>query len=107
MKSESEIKIDFAQAKKCAKELEDIAAEMKSLSNRDMEDSLQNLFGAWTGEAATAYINKGVKLQQKITANAANLERIAATIRSTAKRIYDAEMRALEIARERTYSKGN
>jgi hypothetical protein len=50
------------------------------------------------------YINKGKKLREEILSRAKNLEKIAETIRTIAKNVYDAEMRSLEIAKRRTYS---
>ena len=103
MKSEAEIIFDYRQAISKAEELEGVVANLRQLSNNDLEGSLQSLSNAWRGEASEAYIGKGKKLQERILANAKNLENTAKTIRSTAKRIYDAEMRALQIARERQY----
>lgn len=103
MKSEWEIRCDFQNAINKAAELEGVASNLRSLANNDLEQSLQTLSNAWKGEAATAYIGKGNRLQERIVANAGKLDRTAQTIRTTAKRTYDAEMEALRIAREREY----
>lgn len=102
-KTESEIKFDFQQAQNQAKELEEIAAEMKTMANKELQEVLQNLSSNWTGEAAAEYLKKGGMIQERVRQNAKNLENTANTIRSTAKRIYDAEMMALAIAKARTY----
>lgn len=103
MKSDSEIRYDFQQAVRKAEELERVAENLRRLANNDLEESLQALSNAWKGEAAAAYIGKGSRLQARILASAKNLENIARTIRSSAKRTYDAEMRAYRIAMEREY----
>ncbi len=105
MKSLTTIRMDFQKAQQCAAELEEIASEMRTLANSDLSDSLQSLSGAWKGESAALYLRKGELLKDKITASAKNLERTAATIRSTARRTYDAEMRAYRLAVQRKYNK--
>lgn len=106
MKSDSEIRYDFQQAIRKAEELEGIAANLKRLANNDLENSLQALSGAWKGEAARTYLLKGNNLQAKILSNAKKLESTARTIRSVAKRTYNAEMAAYRIAKEREYRHG-
>lgn len=106
MKSESEISLDFKQSIKRAEELENVASDMRKLANDELGNTLNELSAAWRGEAAGSFMNKGAILQEKINKSASNLQNIAATIRSVAKRTYDAEMRALQIARERTYGGG-
>lgn len=103
MKSDSEIKYDFAQANAKADELEQVAKKLKRLAQSDLEESLQILANAWHGEAAEVYIGKGSRLKERILLNADKLDSTAKTIRSTAKRTYDAEMRAYRIAKEREY----
>lgn len=103
MKSAYKIEMDFRQAKQRASELEEIASEMRSLANRDLTGSMQTLSGAWKGDAATAYLQKGEQLKSKILDSAKRLERTATTIRSIAKRTYNAEMTAYRIAQERIY----
>ncbi|MCC8151647.1 MAG: WXG100 family type VII secretion target [Lachnospiraceae bacterium] len=104
MKSLTTIRMDFARAKQQASELEDIAKRLRALANGDLTDSLQTLSAAWKGDSANAYQDKGAQLKSKITASAKNLESIAATIRSVAKRTYDAEMRAYYLVKNRTHS---
>lgn len=107
MKSDSEIRFDYNKAIRRAEELEEAAKSLKQLANRDLEDSLQGLANAWKGEAANAYISKGNQLQERILTNVRKLTDTAKTIRSTAKRTYDAEMWAYRIALERSYKEGN
>lgn len=103
MKSLLSIEFDFRQAIKRAEELEEIAADMKKLADDDLETSLQSLSTAWKGEAASAYLTKGSRLKDKILKSSNDLKKTARTIRSVAKRTYDAEMAAYRIAMERIY----
>lgn len=103
MKTASEIRFDFQQAIRRAEELERIAADLQQLSNRELGESQQNLSTAWKGEAANAYLQKGARLQEKILNSAKDLNSTASAIRNMAKRIYDAEMRAYRLAKQREY----
>lgn len=103
MGTAEEIRFDYQQALSRAKALEEIAGEMTSLAQNSLAGSLQILSGGWKGEAATAYLNKGAMLEEKIIKSAKNLRGTAATIRTIAKTIYDAEMYALQLAQQRAY----
>ena len=54
-------------------------------------------------DAASAYLNKGFRLQNKISISSGELHNVASQIRRVAKQVYDAEMAALEIAMMRKY----
>lgn len=103
MKTASEIRFDFQQAIRRAEELESVAGEMRRLADGELEDSLQRLSAAWKGEAAAAYLGKGARLKEKILKSAKDLDSTASAIRNAANRIYDAEMRAYRLAKERKY----
>ena len=103
MKSKAAIEFDFRQAMNRADELEQVAAEMKRMANNDMQSSLQQLSVAWKGEAASAYLTKGGRLKEKVVKSANDLNKTASTIRSVARRVYNAEMTAYRIAMERAY----
>lgn len=105
MKSAVTIKMNFQQARRQADELEEIAGEMRRIAKNDLENSFQSLSAAWQGEAAEAYLRKGEQLRDKIIASAQQLEKNAGMIRSAAKRTYDAEMRAYNLAQTRLYNK--
>ena len=104
MKSRNEIKIDFQRAKNQVDELEQIAREMKQLATNDLTSDFQNLSNAWKGDAATAYMQKGNILREKIISNAGALMESAELMRSAATRTYNAEMRAYQLAMERKYN---
>lgn len=101
------IEMNFRQAKQQAAKLEELAIQLENLAKKDLQDTMQELSGVWKGENAEAYMRKGNRLGENIAATAANLKQIAATIRTTAQRTYETEMRAREIAIERTYGGGH
>lgn len=101
MKTASQIKFDFQQAKKRAAELEEIAEDMRRLAKSDLENTMGNLSAAWKGDSSRQYLTKAARLQEEITATSRDLNNIADTIRRIAAIIYDAEMKALQIATQR------
>lgn len=100
------IEMNFRQAKQQAARLENLASRLENLAKREMEETLQRLSGCWRGKGADAYMQKGHRLSEDILQTAGDLQRTAQTIRTTAKRTYDAEMRARELAEKRTYGEG-
>lgn len=96
--TKAKIEINFMNAKDKAKELEEIAGELERLSKRSMDDTLQQIGANWKGENAGLYLQKGKKVEDEILKTAQDLRNTAATIRRMAQRIYDTEMRVLEIA---------
>lgn len=102
-----QIEIDFGVAKRQASQLEELASRLEKLAKNDFEDTLQNISSSWKGQNADAYLRKGEKLEDSILRTASDLRRTASTIRTNAQRTYDAEMRARELARLRTYGGGN
>lgn len=97
------IELNFRQAKQQAAQLESLAKRLENLAKNDLDGTLCQLSNAWKGESASAYMQKGERLERKILQTSRDLRRTAQTIRSTAQRTYNAEMRAREMARQREY----
>ena len=98
----SKIEINFQAAQMQAKKLEDIADNMKHLANQQLANTIQEMSACWKGEAATSYFSKADKVKQDIVATAQTLYAIAASIREEARRIYEAEMKAVALAQSNT-----
>ena len=97
------IEITFGNAIAQANQLETCADEMVALANRRMADIKNNILTAWQGESAMAYIEKMDLTGDGILATANKLYQIARTVRETARQFRDAELRAIEIAQQRSY----
>lgn len=97
------IEMDFANAKRQAAELEQLAQRLEQLSERQFHDTMQELAIHWKGENAAAYLQKGMKLQEDMKTTAAKIRAAAVQIRHVAKKIYDAEMFAKRLAEKRIY----
>lgn len=100
--SYASIKIDFAAANAQAQRLEEVAEEIRRMANDRMKNTMAQMSANWKGDSAAAYFAKAEKLQSDILKTAGNLESIARSIRSTARRIYDAEREALRLAEQRS-----
>ncbi len=94
------IEFDFAQACRQASELEEIAGEIRTLANQKMSNSMQQLSANWKGDSASAFLKKNDLLRDDIADTAETLYSIAASIRTVARRIYEAEMAAKRLAEE-------
>lgn len=103
MKTASEIRYDFRQSTKRAEELEEMAGALKQLAENRFEQVFHQMSLAWTGEAAEAYTVKGEQLKEHMLKSAQTLGGAASAIRSTAQRVYDAEMKAYRRAKKRNY----
>lgn len=101
MKTKAQIQMDFAEAKKRASEIEEIASDLSNVSKRDMENTMGNIAAAWKGDSARQYLGKAERLQNDIQKTAGELQKVASTIRVVAQNIYNAEMEALRIAMQR------
>lgn len=95
------IEMDFSKAKRQASDLERIANNLRTISDRQMEDTLRTLEHNWLGDNSVKYMGKGRQLEGKIRETSKSLENIAGAIREIAQNVYEAEMRAWEIAHNR------
>ena len=97
------IMFNFRRALQQADELDEIANSLSRLAKSDFESTMQNISINWKGENARGYLAKGEKLQGNMCFSANSLHSIASDIRNVARRIYNAEMKALAIAEARNY----
>ncbi len=103
MKSKREISINFEKAKKDAAKLDAIAEKLHNAASGSLENSMKGLSSAWMGDNSRMFLKKETQIKCNMINTARDLRMIAADIRTVAKRIYDAEMRAYAIARRRKY----
>lgn len=104
MKTRNQIQFDFEQAKRQADALDEIAGRLDDLANKKVAAAREELPAYWEGISAQAFQSKQMKLEEEIRSSAKKLRDEAEKVRTVAKLIYDAEMRALEISARRTYN---
>lgn len=100
---EAKIYMNYRQAIQQADRLQDQAEQLRRIATDRMSDMMQRVNANWRGESADAYMAKCIAMQEKVNRTAQNLTGTANALRTAAQRTYNAEMRALEIARRRTY----
>lgn len=103
MASRASIEFDFHKAQAQADKLDTVADQLARLSDHKFGSTMQHLSSNWKGENASLYLAKGRRLQEQMDGTARELHSIASEIRAVARRIYNAEMRALRIAQRRDY----
>lgn len=90
------IKIDFVAVESQAKQLEEIAEGIRRLAERKMTGAIENMAAIWEGESADAYFSKAELVKQELLKTSSSLCDVASNIRAQAKKIYEAERRAIE-----------
>ena len=103
MKERYTIELDYQNALNRAAELEGLASQLRSIANDEFAQALENVKNAWQGDNAQKYVQKARKMKPKMIKASDDLKEVASTIRTVAKNTYDAEMKAYEIANERSY----
>ncbi len=101
MASEYSITFNYNKAINQANDLADIAKEIRKVADNKMETSIQTIDKNWDGDSSKKFVNKSRQLKEKVADSADDIDAIASAIKTMAKKIYDAEMEALRIARER------
>jgi len=94
---------NYIQAKRQADKLSEQADRLDKLASNQMAGTLGAVCDNWKGDNAAAYIRKGSRMKNEISSLASDLRRAASVIRSSAERIYRAELLAKELARGRNY----
>ena len=104
MASEHSIRMDYERAKAAAAKLDNIADGIQQMIEHDYIELLGDVRYNWKGENADQFMIKCETLQEKMKTVVNGLHETADTIRRIAKNTYEAEMRALEIARQREFA---
>ncbi|MDE7312623.1 MAG: hypothetical protein K2N87_13550 [Eubacterium sp.] len=97
------IEMDFQHAKKQAEELEQIAQNLRMLTENSFQPCLLGIAANWKGENATAFCKKGAVVASGLQQSAVGLSQAADTLRQTAQNTYEAEKRSYELAEARQY----
>lgn len=102
--NKAQLYMDFASAKTKADQLDELAQQLEKAVNSEYKNGVNSARCAWKGDASDSFKKNADKLEQKTKQAATNLKTCAKTIRQVAQTIYNAEMRAIEIAEKRTYN---
>lgn len=97
------IEITFGNAMTQANQLDACADDMVRLANNSISGIKGDLSAAWQGDSANAYMAKMDTTAQNMLKTADKLYQIAETIRSVARIFRNTELRAIELAEQRSY----
>lgn len=97
------IVLNYQRANAQAAKLEELAARLSNAGKNDMRNARAEQASGWQGENQQKLSGKVEMLESKIVTTANSLKKVAEAIRKIAQNTYNAEMRAWEIARRRSY----
>lgn len=97
MKSRRDIEMNFTRAVSQAQELEQISKELSEIATAHMAGALEMLAINWKGDNANAFKDKGKILTDEMLDTADDIIKVANSIQSTAKLIYNAERTAMQL----------
>lgn len=103
MATKAGIEFNFRKAMNQADQIDNLANNLSNLSRNRFAGTMQGISASWKGDNASLYLGKGERLQGNMDGSASELHSIASDIRTVARRLYRAEMAALEIAMRREY----
>ncbi|SFB82416.1 WXG100 family type VII secretion target [Butyrivibrio sp. YAB3001] len=98
-KTEWQIKMDFKKAMAAVNNLRKIANKLDD-NNDDFGGVINLIDNNWDGENSEKFIGKGRTIQGKISETSAGIRKTADAIEDIAKRLRDAELNAIRIARD-------
>ena len=87
----SVIDIDFDVARKQAAKLDQLANDLENLKNNDYAPAMEQVRTSWTGSSASAYLGKGVALDNDLDDTIKSLKRVADDIRTVVRNIEKAQ----------------
>lgn len=96
------ILVEFKQVQEQIRALEECASELDQIETQ-LQNLTAGLRGQWQGESADLYYLKCEDLGGKLSRGTKNLRETSDAIKQVAKRYYDAEMKAVELAKQRAY----
>lgn len=88
MAAEKDKNMEYCYAAAQAGRAKEIAAALKDVSDRQLSSIFQGLSKGWKGENALAYLSKGSRLQDKISASSDRLCRIAEDMQKVIRKTY-------------------
>mgnify|MGYP002767416894 FL=1 len=99
----TEIYFNYLHTRRSANKLRLVSKKLRRIAGDEIEESIKNVERNWTGESGGCFVGKCREFSEKISNEADSLERSAETIENIALRTYNTEMKALDMARKRSY----
>lgn len=99
------ITVDFERTLRQAAQLDEYAESLRKMTTQEYAQAMQALSNDWKSDSASSFFAKGDTLRRSMEDTARDIEVIAANLRRAARRVYEAEKRAEEIARQREWGR--
>jgi uncharacterized protein YukE len=96
----NEIYAELSRLKEVSRQLEEIAESVKKLAEGEYENSLLAVKESWSGDNAQIFLGKAGKIGEDVADTARKLSEAARTLVSVAQTYADAEVRAIEVAKQ-------
>ncbi len=93
-----DILVDFPFARRQAANLEEQAANLRRMADRQWQGAVDQLSCHWKGESANLYIQKCAQMKQRLYDIARELDAAADTLRRKVQALYEAEQEAKRLA---------
>lgn len=103
MVSEYQIYCDYKKALNKATEIEEISRKIRMMAEYEVRNENYILNNCWNGPGKDAFGKKLVYTADELQVICSNLNKIADTIRIIAQKNYESELKALKIAKDRSY----
>lgn len=97
------IQMDFQKAKNQADALDRMAGDIRRLADNDLSGCMRDVSANWKSENSSLYVSKGQTTAENLRSAAAGINKAASTVRTIAQNIYNAEKRAIDLAKQRKY----
>lgn len=104
-KTQYSIKMDYANAIREVNQLKDLANKIERQKNK-LLDCRNSLSKYWKSDSASTYLIKMLERAEDLQSMAGFLRQIADTAGTVAKNTYDADKRALDLAKQRSFGGG-
>jgi uncharacterized protein YukE len=95
------IKADYNLSLRKVAELKNIASELNKIGNAKISEINQGVSNSWKGNSATQFIYHTNEFQEELLKTQREVENLADKLEHNARKIYQAEMEALRIAKEK------
>lgn len=102
---ENQVRLDYSQAMNTAINIENIAKNIRAQMKGEFDGVINGIHLAWEGENADRFCNKCKTTSSTVDKTVSDLLIVADKIQIMAKNTLDAELEAIDVARDRIYNK--
>lgn len=98
MKNRGQVQAEYLQVKTQVNVLREAAQSLRNIANIKLQENMAFLSQNWSGENATAFLNKESIIINDIEKQARQLSEAADALEAAAQENYEVQIRAIEIA---------